>query len=473
MQVKEILAKGTETEPLCPLCDAAAGVVQYAYSDIKIIRCNGCGLWRTCPRLSAKELDAYYEQHHYSDEIQQSGNYENWRAKNADVWETNARLVLLEARRRGLGGEARAGTPALLDVGSGHGFFLDQCRAQGITARGIETSPHAVKFSREQLKLDVRQIPLDDLPPDERYDVITLWGVLEHVPHPLRTMEQVRAHLNPGGMTWVMTPNTNALERYARGAQYFNFLNKSHLTHFHRATLKALLEKAGFKSVRRTIHWGGGARRGLSAVAQYAARRMCWGTELRFVAENYLMRNSAKARKAAAEFLRCQPTGVKLVEERIMSGHCLSTWGWLGLPLTLTHVLELEDTLVVPSADIESFRTFLTVAKFDLWDQQLLEFIERMFPHPHVVLKSESEASWWLPDGWKSIWHPPYLLGRNSCEKLPYVWQSYLQKPEFEPEVVSFVCNNAVAGRAEEIVITKNYEIRVKDIGPGKKFYRK
>jgi hypothetical protein len=126
---------------------------------------------------------------------------------------------------------------------------------------------------------------LDQLPADERYDIITLWGVLEHVPQPLRTMEQVRAHLKPGGVTWVMTPNTNALERFLKGSQYFNFLNQSHLTHFHRATLRALLQRAGFVNVRRYIHWGGGTRRGAGALAQYAARCLCLGTELRFVAE--------------------------------------------------------------------------------------------------------------------------------------------------------------------------------------------
>ena len=173
----------------------------------------------------------------------------------------------------------------LLDVGCGHGFFLEQCAALGLQARGLEVSPQAAKYAREELKLDVRPLPLEDLPAGEMYDVITLWGVLEHVPQPLRTMEQVRAHLNPGGMAWVMTPNTNALERFLKGAQYFNFLNQSHLTHFHRGTLRALLERAGFRNVRRYIHWGGGRRRGLGAAAQYAARWLCLGTELRFIAE--------------------------------------------------------------------------------------------------------------------------------------------------------------------------------------------
>jgi len=292
----DFTATGTAAEPLCPLCNTAAGRVCCDYGTTKIIRCHGCGLWRACPRLSPPELAAYYEQHYYSDELQQAGQYDTWRRRHADVWRTNARLVLREARRRGLG---HGGAVTVLDVGCGHGFFLEECGAlslptggdaRGTTsvplvARGIDTSPQAVKYAAEELKLDVRAMPLDELPAAERYDVITLWGVLEHVPQPLRTMEQVRAHLNPGGMTWVMTPNTNALERFLKGAQYFNFLNRSHLTHFHRGTLRALLLRAGFTNVRRCIHWGGGSRRGPAALAQYAARWLCLGTELRFIAE--------------------------------------------------------------------------------------------------------------------------------------------------------------------------------------------
>lgn len=273
-------ARGTETEPLCFLCGEAVGRIEYDYPDMKIIRCNRCGLWRSCPRYSAAELDVYYEKHHYSGDIRGTGKYEEWRDKHTDVWLANAEMVGLEALKRGFGK-----APKLLDVGSGHGFFLEQCRVLGIQGRGIEVSPHAVKYSREELKLDVRQIPLDELPADEKYDVITMWGVLEHVPNPLITMSQVCAHLNPNGMAWVMTPNTNALDRRINGANWFNFINKSHLTHFHRRTLKALMERAGLKNVHRYIHFGGGGRKGLGAGAQYAARWLCLGTELRFVGE--------------------------------------------------------------------------------------------------------------------------------------------------------------------------------------------
>lgn len=258
--------------------------MRYDYARVKIICCHGCGLWRTCPRLTPEELTAYYEKHYYSEELQQSGRYEEWRDRNADVWRVNAGLALKAWR----GSSNRPGDPAdrptLLDVGCGHGFFLEQALLLGMQARGIEVSPQAVRYARGELQLEVREMPLDELPADERYDIITLWGVLEHVPQPLRTMEQVRAHLKSGGMTWVMTPNTNALERFLKGTQYFNFLNQSHLTHFHARTLRALLERASFTDVRRHVHWGGGGRRGFGALAQYAARWLCLGTELRFVA---------------------------------------------------------------------------------------------------------------------------------------------------------------------------------------------
>jgi 2-polyprenyl-3-methyl-5-hydroxy-6-metoxy-1,4-benzoquinol methylase len=275
-------ADGSETQPLCFQCGEASAEIQYDYPDMKIVRCLSCGLWRSCPRYSARQLDAYYREQHYSPEREAAGAYEQWRERNAGVWAHNARLVLNEAKKRGLG---RGGVIRVLDIGTGHGFFIDECVKVGLAARGIETSPDAVRYATQTLRTDVRNIPLEALPAVEHYEVITLWGVLEHVPDPLATLRRAREHLVEGGMLWVMTPNTNALERFIKGANYFNFLNKSHLTHFHRKTLKAMLEKAGYRNVQRYIHFGGGARRGPAEVAQYVARVLCLGTELRFIGE--------------------------------------------------------------------------------------------------------------------------------------------------------------------------------------------
>lgn len=154
----------------------------------------------------------------------------------------------------------------------------------GMAARGIEPSAHAVRYARDELKLDVRALTPESLDPQERYDVVTLWEVLEHVPDPLWTLRRLRPHLSDGGMIWVAAPNLSALQRRVQGKNFYNLLNKSHLTHFDRRTLAATLRRAGFRDVRRVVHFGGGARRGLGAMAQYVARWLCLGTDLRFMA---------------------------------------------------------------------------------------------------------------------------------------------------------------------------------------------
>ena len=274
------VASGSEIEPLCPLCGAAAGRVRYRYEDYQIISCEGCGLWRACPRLSPAQLEHYYEQEYYSEKRAREGEYEAWHAANRAVWRRSAQLVLEEARRTGL--EARQ--TRLLDVGCGQGFFMQECAQLGMQVRGIEPSPHAVSYARETLELDVREGVPESLETGERYHVITMWEVLEHVPQPLQTLRGLHGHLEEGGMLWVTVPNINALQRRIQGGRYFNLLNKSHLTHFDRKTLRRMLERAGFSAVRRIVHFGGGGRSGLAAIAQYAARGLGLGTDLRFLA---------------------------------------------------------------------------------------------------------------------------------------------------------------------------------------------
>src|SRR5690606_21383420 len=204
-----------------------------------------------------------------------------WRDDHLDVWRRNAELVRDDAERA-------LGLPApkvrILDVGCGQGFFLEQCVALGMVARGIEPSEHAVSYARDHLKLDVRAMTPESLGPDERYHVMTMWEVLEHVPDPLATLRGLRGHLEEGGRIWIAVPNVNALQRRVQGGRYFNLVNKSHLTHFDRRTLARMLREAGFGEARRVVHFGGGGRRGVGAVVQYAARALCIGTDLRFVA---------------------------------------------------------------------------------------------------------------------------------------------------------------------------------------------
>ena len=103
----------------------------------------------------------------------------------------------------------QAGT--LLDVGCGNGKFIRQMRSLGWNARGVDPDPAAVA---EGLRagLSVFQGSIMDLPPDPRYDVITLNHVIEHVPDPILLLSECKKRLTPAtGRLMIMTPNLNSL----------------------------------------------------------------------------------------------------------------------------------------------------------------------------------------------------------------------------------------------------------------------
>ena len=75
----------------------------------------------------------------------------------------------------------------LLDVGSGHGFFLAEARQRGWDALGIEVSAQPRQFAKRELGLDVVGEDIERAWPrlgDREFDVITFWHVLEHLERP-------------------------------------------------------------------------------------------------------------------------------------------------------------------------------------------------------------------------------------------------------------------------------------------------
>lgn len=101
--------------------------------------------------------------------------------------------------------------PALLDIGCGDGWLLtrlathlDAARAVGVdTALDPANAPEPTSDSTDAV---IRFVELDALPPDERFDLVLLLDVLEHVADDLALLEAARDRLAPGGSLLVTVP---------------------------------------------------------------------------------------------------------------------------------------------------------------------------------------------------------------------------------------------------------------------------
>jgi SAM-dependent methyltransferase len=136
----------------------------------------------------------------------------------------------------------------LLDVGCGHGLLLDEARARGWEVLGLEPNVAGRRHAREVLGLDVVDGTLGALDPAERFDVIVMADVLEHVDDPVSELHRCARALRAGGVACVVTPDPGSRTARLAGARWWGFL-PAHTFLLPRRTLRSLLERAGLHPV--------------------------------------------------------------------------------------------------------------------------------------------------------------------------------------------------------------------------------
>ena len=98
----------------------------------------------------------------------------------------------------------------LLDVGCGSGILLEASKKYNFQSIGIEPSKWLFKKAIRR-GLNVRCGVLEDIPNTQKFDVITLADVIEHVTNPMEIFEQIKSRLNPKGIGVLVTPNVDSL----------------------------------------------------------------------------------------------------------------------------------------------------------------------------------------------------------------------------------------------------------------------
>jgi 2-polyprenyl-3-methyl-5-hydroxy-6-metoxy-1,4-benzoquinol methylase len=105
----------------------------------------------------------------------------------------------------------------LLDVGCGTGEFCQEASKLGWNAVGIELTDDAATVARIRTGLPIisGDITKEALFPSASFDLITLWGVLEHVSDPETLLWASKRLLRRGGLILLETPNVLGLFRLA------------------------------------------------------------------------------------------------------------------------------------------------------------------------------------------------------------------------------------------------------------------
>ncbi|MCA3601367.1 MAG: bifunctional 2-polyprenyl-6-hydroxyphenol methylase/3-demethylubiquinol 3-O-methyltransferase UbiG [Methylobacterium sp.] len=94
---------------------------------------------------------------------------------------------------------------SLLDIGCGAGLVTEPMARMGFDVSGIDPAEENIAIAEDHaakggLSIRYRAMTVEALPAGERYDVVTLLEVVEHVPDVGAMVAEAARHLKPGGL---------------------------------------------------------------------------------------------------------------------------------------------------------------------------------------------------------------------------------------------------------------------------------
>lgn len=240
-----------ESVDQCPVCCSASSSVALTATDhtvshehFEIRQCDGCGFHFTSPRPEQNNSGKYYL----------SGDYISHAAKASSLKDR----IYHSVRRWAIRGKHKLiasyhSSGAVLDVGCGTGDFLSFLQGKGYTVTGVEVSPIARSLAEAKGLLVAEK--LDTIPPQAQFQVVSLWHVLEHVPDPRQTLEQLHARCAEDALLVIAVPDHASWDRAHYGAYWAAWDVPRHLSHFRRPDMKRLLLQTGFEPIAIKKMW--------------------------------------------------------------------------------------------------------------------------------------------------------------------------------------------------------------------------
>jgi len=216
--------------------------------EFEIFRCGQCGLTQT--GIADEEIvnNAYSSSYYGSTTSKFMAFFENLVIREN---RRRAQQILAMYQRRAQTGAA----PRVLDIGCGRGLLLQSLHRMGADCMGLERESFPLS---EEPGIRIHVGTLTDSEFDgQRFNVIVIWHVLEHMEDLQQVLSFLQSHLYDDGLVVISVPNYSSWQSRWFRRHWFHLDLPRHLLHFRRKWLRSTLEASGLAVLSESTYSAG------------------------------------------------------------------------------------------------------------------------------------------------------------------------------------------------------------------------
>lgn len=239
----------------CPICGSTdihpvLSAKDYTVSQrsFEIFACDNCSLRFTQDVPDAAHIGDYYKSENYISHTNTSKGIINklyQKVRNRTMRQKAAIIVEQTHKQQG----------NILDIGCGTGTFLYTMQQADWSVTGLEPDAGARNNALDLYGIDAKQPDALFSLPENSFDAITMWHVLEHV-HTLHEYAgQIKKLLKPGGKIIIAVPNYTSKDAQTYGEYWAAYDVPRHLYHFAPGAMQTLMQRHGLKVVQMLPMW--------------------------------------------------------------------------------------------------------------------------------------------------------------------------------------------------------------------------
>lgn len=221
----------------CPLCSGPSGKL-FRKRKYWIRECEVCGHRYTKVERPEDHVERVYTDDYF---VGDGEGYSDYLANGgllASRGKRYARLLSRYMRPR-----------SVLDIGAAAGFILKGFVETGWKGSGIEPNQTMAEYARSQLGLKVEVSTIEDVQPQDQYDLITMIQVISHFRDPREALSVAMRMTRPGGLWLIETWNRNSWTARICGKAWHEYNPPSVLQWFSIESLQELVQDFGLREV--------------------------------------------------------------------------------------------------------------------------------------------------------------------------------------------------------------------------------